>query len=460
MSDPSSDPVATRVRNRLHWPDWTSWHDPTATEGPGEAAGAATTSASVETGPVDHESRASAVRRRLELATTVDAGGPYLDIFKTQAFERLERERGRQLGPLANFTFAIKDLIAVEGRRMGAGSAVRHDAPPEQATAPIVEMLEAQGAVAVGTVTLHEFAFGVTGINEFAGTAVNPKAPDRITGGSSSGSAAAVADGSARIAIGSDTGGSIRGPASFCGIVGFKPSFGCYPSTGVFPLSGTLDHVGLFATNVADIVAAHVALGHPVTATRLPARIGVARTEVEAADAEVQDLVETALELLRHAGCELVDVALPDAETSFATSTAIMFSEAAAVHAGSLAAHPDRYGADIKARLELGASLDPRAVATAHEFRRQLTAAVTSTLGRVDCIVGPTTPMVAPPVESGADPALPPRIVANTRLGNVVGLPAISVPLPSQSAPVGLHVLGATDADLLAHAGAVAAHIG
>jgi len=369
--------------------------------------------------------------------------------------QRLADEMGTELGPLSSFTFAIKDLLAVEGRPMRAGSAVRADAPAETSTAPFVAMLENLGAVAVGTVTLHEFAFGVTGVNGFAGTAVNPSARDRITGGSSSGSAAAVADGSARIAIGTDTGGSIRGPASFCGVVGYKPSFGTYPDAGVFPLSGTLDHVGLFAANVSDVIATHTALGYAVDPVALPTRVGVARADIEAADDDVQQGVEAALAALRDAGVEVVDVTLPDAEKTFVTSTAIMFSEAAAIHAAGLAAHGERYGADILARLELGASLTSVEVATAHEYRRQLVAEILATLADVDVIVGPTTPMAAPPVADAGDPSLPPRIVANTRLGNVVGLPGISLPLPLDGPPAGLALLGSSDARSLSYAGAI-----
>ena len=440
----STNPILDRVRKGLAWPEWESW-----------AHQAITPPLRVTPMPTDHESRGAAIRRRLELARTIEQGGPYLEVFHDQVIEQLAADVGTDMGPLSSFTFAIKDLLAIEGRQLQSGSAVRADAPLEAATAPIITMLEALGAVAVGAVTLHEFAFGVTGVNDHAGTAVNPAAPGCITGGSSSGSAAAVADGSARIAIGTDTGGSIRGPASFCGIVGFKPSFGCYPSAGVFPLSGTLDHVGFFASDVADLITTHRALGHDCAEPSMPTRVGVARSDIEAADQDVQELVGAALERLVAAGIEVVDVTWPDAEKTFVTSTAIMFAEAAAIHAASLAQHGDRYGADIRARLELGTALTSTEVATAHELRRQLIAEVAATLNDVDVIVGPTTPMSAPPIETATDPGLPPRIVANTRLGNVVGLPAISLPLPSDGPPVGLQILGLSDGSLLSYAEAL-----
>ena len=447
--DTDDNPLLKRIRDGLSWPSWNGWTDTPAPPLP-----------DVHRSRIDHESRGVGVRRRLSLAKTIDQGGPYTEVFRTAAMERTQAEHGTDLGPLASFTMAIKDLIAIEGRIMNAGSAVRADAAPETQTAPIVLQLEALGAVSVGMVSLHEFAFGVTGVNDFAGTAPNPRAPDRVPGGSSSGSASAVADGSARIAIGTDTGGSVRIPASFCDVVGFKPSVDTYPSAGVFPLSGTLDHVGLFANNVADIVTVHTALGHSAADARLPTKVGVARADIDAADPEVQERCTAAIAALAEAGCEIVDVAWPDAEKAFVTSTTIMFSEAAAIHAAALDAHGDRYGDDIRVRLELGAALTSVEVATAHEYRRQLIAEVALLLQSVDVIVGPTTPMVAPLLSEAADPALAPRVVANTRLGNVLGLPGISLPLPAGTAPVGLQIFGATNADLLGSASAIEAAIG
>lgn len=441
----SADPVLKRVREGLAWPSFDRWPETVTTPLP--AAGARS--------PVDHDARRQEVASRLALARHVDDGGPWLSVFHNTVSERLTNERSQELGPLANYTFAIKDLVALAGQRLGAGSAVRADAPAETHTAPIVTQLESLGAIALGTVTLHEFAFGVIGVNPYAGTPENPAAPGRIPGGSSSGSAAAVADGSARIAIGTDTGGSIRGPAAFCGVVGFKPSFGCYPATGVFPLSTSLDHVGFFATSTADIIEVHGALGHGSPTPALPKRIGLARADLDAADPEVQVAITTALDSLRDAGVEIVDVAWPDAEQTFVASTAIMFSEASAIHKATLATHPDLYGDDIKARLELGAALTGPEVASAHRLRRQLIAEVQATLAQVDVIVGPTTPIVAPLLVDAADPALPPRIVSNTRLGNVVGLPAISLPVATAGPPIGLQVLGGIDRDLLGAAAAI-----
>ncbi len=436
---PGVDPLLTRVAAGLDWPTWSSWQE-RATPAPRIDVGA---------GPVNSAERAAEVQRRRSLARTVDRGGPWLELFDDDLARRLAEQNDVDLGPLAMDTFAIKGLLAVAGRRTEAGSPVRVDAPAETATAPIIEQLRAAGATALGTVTLHEFAFGVTGVNPHAGTAPNPAAPDRVPGGSSSGSASAVADGSASFAIGTDTGGSVRIPSAFCGIAGFKPAHGTYPADGVFPLSTTLDHVGFHAPTVSDLGRVHAALGHPVSDAPAQVRIGVARSDVEAADDQVRHAIESAIDRLAEAGAIVTDVEWPDAEETFVASTGIMFSEAAAIHAEQLAVHADRYGADIRARLEMGAALTGPQVAAAHRLRRQLIAEVQATLAQVDVIVSPTVPIVAPRLVDAADPALAPRIVANTRLGNVVGLPAVTLPAPTTGAPVGLQLLGAVNAATL-----------
>lgn len=439
------DPVLERVRAGLEWPQFDDWASSTP---------AITPNTRRDTSVAGDDRRAE-VERRLERVRPIADGGPYIETFADEVRQRLDAEAGSAVGPLADFTFAIKDLCAVAGRRVTAGSAVRADAPIEQRSAPIVELLEAAGALAVGTVTLHEFAFSVTGINPHVGTAPNPAAPDRVPGGSSSGSASAVADGSARIAIGTDTGGSIRIPASFCGVVGYKPSYGLYPAAGVFPLSTSLDHVGIFAANMADVIEVHRALGHQVAPTQLPTRVGVATEDLDGSDAEVRDGFRAAIDRLEAAGAEIVDVSWPDPELTFVTSTTIMFSEASAVHEQSIRKHHDMYGNDIRARLEMGAALSGREVAMAHQLRRELIAQVHATLSGVDVIASPTTRLVAPLVSEATAPGLAARIVANTRLGNVVGLPAVSIPLPSTGAPYGLQLLGRSDADLLSAAAAV-----
>jgi len=446
MTTEADDPLLTRVRAGLDWPSWRSWSD-----GPLPATPAPTTTARV-----DPDGRRAEVDKRLALARTVADGGPWLDLFPKEIDETLSTQRDQPLGPLADFTFAIKDLIAVAGHAFSAGSPVRVDAAPETATAPIVEWLQAQGATALGTVTMHEFAFGVTGLNDGLGTAPNPNAPGCCPGGSSSGSASAVADGSARIAIGTDTGGSVRIPAAFCGVAGFKPAFDTYPSQGVFPLSPTLDHVGFLATEVGDIIAVHSALTGESISAKAPARIAVVAADLDPADAVVQAAVTTAVDrIVDELGAEVVEVAWPDPEETFVASSGIMFADAASVHRELLSTHEDRYGADILARLEAGAKLTGTEVAAAHRLRRELTMKVLATLATVDLVITPTVRIEPPTLEEAADSSVPAKIVANTRLGNVVGLPAMSIPAPTDGLPVGLQLTGATNAGVLAAAAAI-----
>ena len=356
---------------------------------------------------------------------------------------------------------AVKDLVAVGGHPLRAGSLARAGAPDEPRDAAVVAVLRAAGATVSGIVDLHEIAFGTTGINDQVGFPPNPRDADRIPGGSSSGSAVAVAEGRADLAIGTDTGGSIRIPAALCGVVGFKPSYERYPTDGVLALSPTLDHVGFLAPTVEAIAAAHRALtGEAVTPLRRPGRLGVDRTALVVADHPVATAVDTALRALHDAGWELVDVTWPERARVQEVTTAIMFAEAAAVHRTLLESHADRLGADVLARLRSGAAIPSGDHRAAAADAVELHAEVSARLATVDAVVGPTLPVVAPTIdEARADAAWPARLVSNTRLANVTGLPAFSLPLATgrngDGLPVGLQVLAATDARALAVATAI-----
>ncbi|MEX2024523.1 MAG: amidase, partial [Thermoleophilaceae bacterium] len=347
------------------------------------------------------------------------------------------------------YTVGVKDLLAVRGQPIGAGSAVRSEAVPEPRDAAIVASLRACGAVVVGRTTLHEFAFGVTGLNLHAGTPANPSAPGCIPGGSSSGSAVAVASGSARVAVGTDTGGSIRIPAALCGVVGFKPAHDTYPAGGVLPLAPSLDTVGLLGADVQDVATVHEALGGRVEGHPPPTRIGVVRAGLEGADAAVAGAVEDALTTVSRRGCELVDVAWPDADAIHAASTTIMFAEAAASHRDAMAASLDAYGDDVRERLEIGASITDAEYAAADRERARLTDVATSALDGVDCVIGPTVGVPPPTGEQAADSGIAARLVAHTRLANLARLPALSLPAPCAGQPIGLQLTASTDRAVL-----------
>jgi Asp-tRNA(Asn)/Glu-tRNA(Gln) amidotransferase A subunit family amidase len=379
---------------------------------------------------------------------------------------------------------AVKDLVAVAGVPLGAGSRSRDGAPAEPRDAAVVAALRASGATVAGTVALHELAFGVSGVNDELGFPPHPDDPDRIPGGSSSGSAVAVADGTCDLAVGTDTGGSVRIPAALCGVVGFKPAFGTYPLDGVLALAPSLDHVGLLTRSVAALARAHGALTmaappgralvtgevdlrpipspEPVgigTDARAP-RLAVDRRAVEAAEPAVATAVERTLVALAEAGWELVDLAAtpegerwPDPDEVFAVSTTILFAEAAAVHRRLLAS-PDgtrALGEAVAARLHHGATIPTAEHARAVAAARAMAAGTRAVLATVDAVAGPAVPILAPTIGAArSDPALARTLVSGTRLGNVTGVPAITVPVPGAELPVGFQLLAATNAAALA----------
>jgi Asp-tRNA(Asn)/Glu-tRNA(Gln) amidotransferase A subunit family amidase len=356
-------------------------------------------------------------------------------------------------GPLAGTVLAVKDLIAVAGIPLRAGSRTRADAAPAPHDAPVVARLRAAGATVAGTVALHELAFGVSGVNDEVGFPPHPLDPARVPGGSSSGSAVVVALGEADLAIGTDTGGSVRIPAALCGVVGFKPGRGRYPLDGVQPLSPTLDHAGLLARSLTGIVAAHTALtGDTIPAVSPGLRLGVDRAGLADADHTIAVAIEATLRRLADAGAELVDVDWPDRSEVLDVTTTIMFSEAATVHR-TLLASPRAHllGAPVRERLEAGAAIDPSSYDDARATARHIEAHVRKVLTSLDAVIGPTVPLTAPTIDAArTDPTLARRLVADTRLANLTGTPAITLPLPHQPLPAGLQITGLTDAHTLA----------
>lgn len=387
-------------------------------------------------------------------ARLVGAGG---------AFTWISSGRGSaRTGLLSGWDYAAKDMFAIAGRPLGAGSEVRAKAAIEPVDARMVRDLDAAGACLVGTTALHEFGFGVTGVNPYAGTPPNPNAPGRVPGGSSSGSAAAVADGTVRLALGTDTGGSVRIPAALCGVVGFKPRFGSYPTQGVFPLAPSLDHVGTLARNVGDIIAVHDVISddEPVAAD-LPLRIGIPRGWQSACDAEVVEASEAAFALLSEAGSRLIDVEVPDPARVMAASTAILLAEAAAIHEDDVAREPGQYGSDIRARLATGLALPATVYVDARRMQRDVTRAFGALIHEVDVIAEPTSPMLAPELDAVASAEgakrVSQRLVTFTRRASLTGAPAISLPVATGGLPVGLQLIAATNHEVLSAALAVEA---
>jgi aspartyl-tRNA(Asn)/glutamyl-tRNA(Gln) amidotransferase subunit A len=369
---------------------------------------------------------------------------------------------GKYRGPLHGIPVALKDLFAVAGVRTTAGSKIlAGNVSREDSDA--AARLKAAGAVILGKLNLHEFAFGATGVNPHYGPARNPWDTERITGGSSSGSGAAVAAGECLAALGTDTGGSIRIPASLCGVVGLKPTFGRVSRWGVIPLSWSLDHVGPLTRTTEDaaIVLQAIAGRDPLDASSAEEpvpdyraalaggveglRVGVPREFFfEGVDAEIEAAVRKAIGALEVLGARVEEVSLPRIAEAPAAIVAIMLPEATAYHQGWLAARPDDYGEDVRYRLEMGALYPAVACVQAQRFREMMVEAWRrEVFTRVDVLATPTTMVTAPLIEDGGLDATF-ALIRLTNPLNLLGVPAMSLPcgFATQGLPIGLQLAG------------------
>ena len=364
---------------------------------------------------------------------------------------------GRWLGPLHGVAVAVKDNIDVEGVPTRAGSGIFAGAAPAAADAEVVARLRAAGAVVVAKTHLHELAYGPTGAVSVDGPAAHPQDPSRITGGSSSGSAALVALGVVALALGTDTGCSVRTPAALCGVVGLKPALGALPTTGTVPLSTTLDHVGLLASDVHGASVAWDVLARGTDGTgggiQQPGvqglRIGRPTGELfRVLDPAITAAVERAAQTLQRAGAELVEVELPHVEELSATYPVIVGAEAHATHARALAERPQDLQPLTRERLSAQSGISALDYLTALRTRDRLRAAALHTLRRtygLDALLLASTPiratLLGEDTHGGADVR-----AALLRLGipfSVLGVPAVSVPAPDvEGLPVGLQVVG------------------
>jgi aspartyl-tRNA(Asn)/glutamyl-tRNA(Gln) amidotransferase subunit A len=360
---------------------------------------------------------------------------------------------GVSLGPLDSAIVSIKDLFDVAGEPTRAGSKVlAEEAKPATADAPVVRRLRAAGAVIVAKTNMTEFALGGIGANPHFGTPGNPSDRARVPGGSSSGAAVTAADGMCEIAVGSDTGGSVRIPAALCGIVGFKPSRQRVPTEGAFPLSTTLDSIGPLARSVADCAKADAVLsGEEFTAPEPIAlaglRFGVAQgLPLESLDETVAATFAAALKSLGAAGVRLTDETLPllDEMREVNAYGGIVQPEACAIHRDRL----KRRGADIdpnvRVRLERGGTVSATDYVDMMQARTRLVRAMDRRLAALDVLVMPTTPIVAPTmaeVTDAKDYAVRNALVLrNTSVGNFFDLCGISLPLKAKL-PVGLMLM-------------------
>lgn len=364
-------------------------------------------------------------------------------------------------GFLAGVPVAIKDLMAVAGAPLSGGTRAleRRVAPTD---AECVARLKRAGAVVIGLANLHELAYGITSDNPHFGRVVNPAARDRIPGGSSGGSGAAIAAGIVRAALGTDTAGSIRIPAACCGIVGFKPSYDAVPRAGVIDLAPTLDHVGPMGRSVEDCAALFAAL---LGMDAIPAwtrgdlrEVTVARLGgyfADPLDAEVRAMVDAACAAVREDGGRIVARDIEGIGNAPALQFNTIAPEATAVHAERLRTAGDRMGEDVRVRLEIGHFLPGPWYVKAQRLRAVLVRAIDAALDEADVLVCPTLRTPAPAIGAarvaiGArDYPLHTAVTQLTLPFNLAGLPAVSLPWGRSSAgvPLALQVVGARGDD-------------
>lgn len=377
-----------------------------------------------------------------------------------------ERASGLTPRPLAGLTFAVKDNIDVAGQVTACASRA-HDGVPATYDAPAVARLRAAGAVLIGRANMDELAMGASTATSAHGATRNPHDHRRSPGGSSGGCAAAVAAGLVDLAVGTDTGGSVREPAAQCGVLGLAPSPGLVPTAGVVPFDPSCDRVGPLAATPGVLAAALAAMTGSAPAVDLAPPAGVAGLRVglvtELADATnqpgvLQRLHETA-DLLRGAGAVLAPVAVPDAPRALGAYLDLTSVAAADRLAGWLAT--GRCGPEVVRRLRLGRELAehrPAELAEAAEVRQRLRAQVAAALSDHDVLLSPTLPTTAPlfapagpPTTDVADPMLAPYTDCWTVVANLAGVPALSVPAgrsATDGMPVGVMLTGAVGSDV------------
>ena len=371
-------------------------------------------------------------------------------------------------GPLAGRVFAAKELFDIAGRPTRAGSKVRADAPPAAADATAVARLKAAGAVLVGTTHMDEFAYGFTGENAHYGAVRNPRDPDFIAGGSSGGSAAAVAAGMVPFALGSDTNGSVRVPAALCGVWGFKPSFGRVSRAGTAPLAWSFDHVGVLAASPEDAAAALDAIQGPDSrdpaagterpeplAPQLGAPLDGLRIAVADGHFASGGVPEVFAAVRRAAHCLDAErsVEIADSDRAVAASLLITSAEAATLHFEEIGDRIGEFDRFTRARWIAAAAIPHVWVARAQQFRRRYGETMRAIFDEIDILATPTTPF--PPTRIGQSQigiggeTVPVRgtLGRYTAPFSFLGYPALSVPVPGEPFPLGVQLVAAPGRD-------------
>jgi len=362
--------------------------------------------------------------------------------------------------PLLGAPISLKDLFYTKDKPTTAGSRILAGFKPSF-NAPVVDALSSSGALIIGKTNMHEFAFGVTNKNPHYGVCRNPWDRERISGGSSGGSAVSVAAGMCLASLGTDTAGSVRIPASLCGVVGYKPTYGMVSAKGVIPLSWTLDHVGFLTRSVEDaallmrITTSHRPPAEPLEYSIKPAelkgiRIGIPRNYfLEHLQEDVERVFYDVVDILQREGAKVRDITIEAVEQMVRVRYVIVHAEAAAYHKRFIRDRFNEYGEDLKRRLAEGAVIPASTYINAQRLRKKLVGSFRRVFKEVDILLTPTTAVTAPRVDEEnvavGDVVMDirPALLRLTEPFNVVGAPVLSLPagLSRERLPVGLQAI-------------------
>jgi 1-carboxybiuret hydrolase len=399
----------------------------------------------------------------------ITARDPVLNAFTDVLSERARNraahiDAAKKKGPLAGVPFAVKNLFDVRGLPTRAGSKINRELPPSQHDSPLIERLEAAGAVLVGALNMGEYAYDFTGENVHDGSAHNPHDTARMTGGSSSGSGGSVAGGLVPLSLGSDTNGSIRVPSSFCGLFGLKPTYGRLSRARSYPFVSSFDHLGPLARTPRDLALAYDAMQgpdpeDPVCAERkvqpsMPALTkGLKGLRIAVAGGYFKKgLFPEACAALDRVAAALranATIEIPEAQRARSAAYIITASEGASLHLERLRTRAADYDPAVRDRLIAGAMIPAAFVNRAQKFRRWYRGEVLKLFASVDAIVAPATPCVAPEIGQktfvldGVELPVRPNIGIYTQPISFIGLPVVAVPVPLEPLPIGVQIITA-----------------
>jgi aspartyl-tRNA(Asn)/glutamyl-tRNA(Gln) amidotransferase subunit A len=408
------------------------------------------------------EATLARIRERDPLLNSFTAVIEQRALARAQALDVAKAKRER-LPPLAGVPFAVKNLFDIVGLPTLAGSKINRDLPPAKRDAALIERLEAAGAILVGALNMGEYAYDFTGENIHDGPSRNPHDLDRMTGGSSGGSGAAVGGGLVPLALGSDTNGSIRVPSSLCGIFGLKPTYGRLTRARTFPFVASLDHLGSFARTTRDLALAYDAMqgfdaDDPACADRAAEPVvphldkGIDGLRIEVAGGYFKGKTAEAVAAVDSVAAALGanrDIDIPQAESARSAAFIITASEGASLHLDRLRGRAKDYDPAVRDRLIAGAMTPASLVMKAQKFRRWYREEVLKLFAEVDAILAPATPCTAPLIGQQTfmldDVELPVRanLGLYTQPISFIGLPVVAVPVPLAPLPIAVQIIAA-----------------